>query len=263
VSWGPVSCRGVAQDSHVPVWGRAEGSSLITASVIQRTFHIRHGNLTGTAFAIDYEGRQYLITARHVLDGLEAGEGLSIHHGKEWQSTSASIVGVSSRDIDIIVLSLPLQIAPAFPLEASTEGMVFGRQVYFLGFPFGWDGGAEDINRDFPMPSVKAGFLSAITGTRPSRIYVDGHNNKGFSGGPLVFVPDGKPQNEFRLAGIVSNYPTPIGEPIVDERGNHILDETGKPAAYFRENPGFVVATNIKHAVELIEENPTGFELPM
>ena len=235
---------------------------MITANVIQRTFHIRYGNLTGTAFAMDHEGRQYLVTARHILKGLSAGESVAIRRGGEWQGVSVDIVGVSSEEVDTIVLSLPLQIAPKYLLKASSAGMIFGRQVYFLGFPFGWDSGAEDINRDFPVPFVKAGVLSAITGTQPSRIYVDGHNNKGFSGGPLVFVPDGKAQHEFCLAGMVSNYPTPIGEPIVDDRGEPILGEGGKPAAYFRENPGFVVAINIKHAIELIDENPTGFELP-
>lgn len=237
---------------------------MITANVIQRTFHVRYGELTGTAFSIDYNGRQYIVTARHVVDGIKTGDTVLIHHEKEWQNVLVSVVGIGENDVDITVLSLPLQIAPKFPLEASTEGMIFGRQVYFLGFPFGWDSGAENINRDFPIPFIKAGVLSAIvdTHTKVSQIYVDGHNNKGFSGGPLVFVPDGKAQHELRLAGVVSSYPTPIGEPVVDDIGQPILDSAGNPTAYFRENPGFVVAINIKHAIDLIEASPTGFVLP-
>ena len=32
--------------------------------------------------------------------------------------------------------------------------------------------------------------------------------------------------------------------------------------AHARENPGLVLAINIKHAVELIDANPVGFKLP-
>ena len=33
-----------------------------------------------------------------------------------------------------------------------------------------------------------------------SHIYVDAHGNKGFSGGPVVFVPNGRQPNEFCVA---------------------------------------------------------------
>ena len=47
---------------------------MITSNVIHRTFHIRYRNGTGTAFAIDRDGRQYLITARHLVEGVAAGD---------------------------------------------------------------------------------------------------------------------------------------------------------------------------------------------
>ena len=34
-----------------------------------RTFYIKNGSETGTAFLIDYKGGEYLITARHVIEG--------------------------------------------------------------------------------------------------------------------------------------------------------------------------------------------------
>ncbi|MCY3991322.1 MAG: hypothetical protein OXF50_08880 [Caldilineaceae bacterium] len=34
------------------------------------------------------------------------------------------------------------------------------------------------------------------------------------------------------------------------------------PVGYYGENTGFVVAVNIKHAIEIIDANPIGFELP-
>ena len=120
---------------------------MITTNAIQRTFHIKRSDASGTAFAIDRASRQYLVTARHVVDGITS-------------------------------------------------------------------------------------------------------------------VPNGLPQTELRMAGVVANYPTPLREPIVDKRGNPIVDDHNEPAAFFSENPGFVVAMAISHATGLIDANPVGFQLP-
>ena len=79
---------------------------------------------------------------------------------------------------------------------------------------------------------------------------------------PVSSVPNGQPQTELRVAGIVANYPTPLREPIVDKLGNPIVDDHNQPAAFFSENPGFVVAMAISHATDLIDANPVGFQLP-
>ena len=45
---------------------------MITRNVIQRIFHIKRDNSTGTAFTIDRGSKQYLATARHVVEGIGA-----------------------------------------------------------------------------------------------------------------------------------------------------------------------------------------------
>ena len=235
---------------------------MITANAIQRTFHIKRGDATGTAFAIDRASRQYLVTARHVADGIDSGDTIAVFHENRWKNVTVDVVGIGKGDVDVAVLSCPTQLAPTYPLEASAVGLAYAQTVYFLGFPFGWDSGGENINREFPMPFVKAGIVSALIFGNPTRIFIDGHANKGFSGGPVLFVPNGLPQTELRVAGVVANYPTPLREPIVDKRGNPIVDDHNEPAAFFQENPGFVVAMGIRHAIDLIDRNPTGFQLP-
>ena len=235
---------------------------MITTNAIQRTFHIKRGDATGTAFAIDRASRQYLVTARHVVDGVASGDTIAVFHENQWKNVTVDVVGIGNSDVDVAVLSCPIQLAPTYPLEASAAGLAYGQTVYFLGFPFGWDGGAENMNRDFPIPFVKAGIVSAIIGGNLTRFFIDGHGNKGFSGGPVVFVPNGQPQAELRVAGIVANYPTPLREPIIDKLGHPIADSRGEPAAFFQENPGFVVVMNIRHAIDLIDANPVGFQLP-
>ena len=235
---------------------------MITTNAIQRTFHIKRGDASGTAFAIDRASRQYLVTAHHVVDGITSGDTIAVFHESRWKNVTVDVVGIGAADVDVAVLSCPIQLAPTHPLEASAAGLTYGQTVYFLGFPFGWDGGAENMNRDFPMPFVKAGIVSAIIGGNLTRFFIDGHGNKGFSGGPVVFVPNGQPQAELRVAGIVANYPTPLREPIIDKLGHPIVDSHGEPAAFSQENPGFVVVMDIRHAIDLIDANPVGFQLP-
>ena len=111
-------------------------------------------------------------------------------------------------------------------------------------------------------PFVKAGIVSAMEFGDVFRIFLDAHGNKGFSGGPVVFVPYGQSNNELRVAGIVSSlYPYASLLPIVDRQGNPITGQGGGPFGHVRENPGIVVAIGIKHAVDLIDGNPIGFDL--
>ena len=235
---------------------------MITTNVIQRTFRIKHGDGSGTAFAIDREDKQYLITARHVVKDITRGDRLSIFHHGQWKSVQVDVVGIGACETDVAVVACPMHLAPSHPLEASSAGLIYGQPIYFLGFPFGWDSGGERINRDFPIPFVKGGIVSAIITEGASRIYIDAHGNKGFSGGPVVFIPNGPQPQELRVAGIVANYPTPLLEPVVDKHRNPIVRSHNEPLAYFQENPGIVVAFDIRHATELIDANPIGFRLP-
>ena len=229
---------------------------------IHRTFHIRWNDSTGTAFTVDRGSKQYLVTARHVVHGIESGNTIKIFHDKGWKNLVVNVVGIGKVGVDVAVLACSVRLSPSHPLVASGAQLGYGQPVSFLGYPFGWDAGGEQINRGVPLPFVKAGIVSAIEFGEVSRIFLDAHGNKGFSGGPVVFVPYGQPKNELRVAGIVSSYPVPKLLPIVDRRGDTITDRRGKPIAYVKENPGFVVAIHIKHALELIDANPIGFQLP-
>ena len=61
---------------------------MITSNVFHRTFHIRYGSATGTMFSIDRDGRQYLITAKHVVEGIVSGGSISVFHDKQWKNTT-------------------------------------------------------------------------------------------------------------------------------------------------------------------------------
>ena len=223
---------------------------MITNNVIQRVFHISVGDNHGTAFALDHLEKQYLVTARHVL-GNSALESISIFHGDRWKQMPVNIVGIGDGDGDIAVLAPCSQLAPTLPLEATTKGIIVGQRVYFLGFPLGMMGRADKINNNFPIPLVKSGVLSGLRGTPLWELLVDGHNNPGFSGGPLVFSPPG--EHEFRVAGVITAYPLAF-LPIYDVQGRQI--------GSIPENSGIVIGHSIQFAIDLIDKNPIGFALP-
>ena len=235
---------------------------MITSNVIHRTFHIRWNDSTGTGFTIDHGSKQYLVTARHVVHGIESGNTIKIFHDKEWKDLVVNVVGIGKDGVDVAVLACSVRLSPSHPLVASSAHLSYGQSVSFLGYPFGWDVGGEEMNRGVPLPFVKAGIVSAMESGAVLRIFLDAHGNKGFSGGPVVFVPYGQPKNELRVAGIISYYPIPQFLPIVDRNGDTITNQGGEPIGYVKENPGIVVAIDIKHALELIDANPIGFKLP-
>ena len=236
--------------SFQSVWNK-----MITTNVLQRVFRIRIGKATGTVFAIDHRGRQYLITARHLLAKNSDPGIVEIFHDATWKPVQISIVGMCSGDPDIAVLAANIQLAPTHPLKPTAANLIVSQQVFFLGFPLGLSAAGSEINRDFPMPLVKSGILSGMEGKPLTRLWVDGHNNPGFSGGPLVFKPaknqpDSSP--DYRVAGVISGY-----------RISHlpVYDSQGHQIGLVPENSGIVEAYSIKFAIDLIDRHPIGFAL--
>jgi Trypsin-like peptidase domain len=179
---------------------------LITTNVIQRTFHIQVGDSIGTCFTVDVNGNQYLVTAKHVVKDLNGTCNIRIFHENQWKDIQVTVVGHCEGDIDISVLTAQLQLSPAYPLEPTSAGMIYGQDVYFLGFPYGMTGEVGALNRDFPFPFVKKAIISCMytTDNGVKIFFLDGHNNPGFSGGPVVFKEPNK--NDYKVISVISAF---------------------------------------------------------
>jgi hypothetical protein len=227
---------------------------MVTSNVIQRTHYIKYGNSIGTCFTIDIDGRQYVVTAKHVLRGIKQNDKCEIYWNSTWTQVDTLLVGECPGNVDIIVVALRVQLSPTHPLPVGDAGAVFGQDVYFLGFPFGLSADLGAANRYFPVPFIKKGVLSSIV-TDPSgaRIfYLDGNNNPGFSGGPVVF-PFERRLDDLRVAAVVSGYrfdpqPVYIGDRATDLISHH--------------NTGIIISYGVSHAVDVVKQNPVGFLLP-
>ena len=107
----------------------------ITTNILQRTFQLRHNNYTGTCFTIDVDNRQYIVTARHLVEKVDEGSNLELFHDNEWKALPVRIVGHGMGNTDISVMSADFQLSPAHPLPATTAGIILAQDAYFLAFP--------------------------------------------------------------------------------------------------------------------------------
>lgn len=205
-----------------------------------------------TCFTIDVDGKQYLCTAKHCLNDFN-GRQIELLHGEEWKVLEVEFVGFGSKSADICILSPKIQLSPPYPLSLGIGGIVVGQDVYFLGYPYGLRTKGGDFTNHFPIPLINRATLSAVLFDEPRELLLDGHNNQGFSGAPVVYHKMGQPSNELYVASVVSGYRF-IPEPILDEEGN-------KTPLKYHAYTGIIISHSINHAIDSIRENPIGFEL--
>ena len=130
------ACTASESTTKVLVVRTASERPLITANVIHRDFRIRYGKQTATAFAIDLDGRQYLVTAKHVVAPLNGKGQIGIFSNGSWSDLPVQLVGHST-DADISVLATDRRLTPSdLPLEPTSAGLVYSQDVLFLGFPY-------------------------------------------------------------------------------------------------------------------------------
>ena len=210
----------------------------------------------GTSFAIDYGGKIYEITARHVLEGVPVDhpKNLEIRQGTEWKKLPVTrILYPSSPDVDIAIVETTIPATQPYSIEPMGGGkdggiLTFGQPVWFLGYPF-----IEGLGTKFrgdvatTLPFIKKGILSAIDALNPDAqiLYVDGFNNHGFSGGPILFYDFGT--HKYFIAGVVKGYRYDQAETIIN----------GKPVqTTVLVNSGILIGYNIIHAIDSIKNAP-------
>ena len=176
----------------------------VPVEILARTIAIRVGDTQGTAFTIEYEGRLYMVTARHLVAGLPQDHAtIQILQSNEWKSyQTVRTLFPRSAEVDIAVFETNERLEK--PYLISADGLVtMGQQVWFLGYPYGirtrFQNGKE-------APFVKRGTMSAIDASNADAVvlYVDGFNNPGFSGGPILYWDFDK--KAYRILGVVKGY---------------------------------------------------------
>ena len=219
----------------------------------------------GTCFTMEVDDKQYLITARHLAQKLNwnhAGTAnmLVWHNDHEWMDCPVRLIGHGSDDIDISVMALDFQIGMSIVPAKPSSQVMCGQDVYFFGFPY-----MREINsriqmrniKGLPTPFVKKGIVSFLS-AKDGKLFIDGHNNPGFSGGPVIFQElfSSEKIKWYSIAGVISAC---RGEKKPLMRKGKVLK-----SVYVEENAGIIVAYDIRFAVDIIKSKskPLGFPVP-
>lgn len=224
----------------------------------------------GSMFSIDVDGRQYWITAKHILTGEEHApfgvlkmKAVSLEildpqsSQVRWLTESFSVID-AGLGIDIVALAPARQIfeSPLASPPPTSEGAPIGGECEFLGFPYGntWTAKFAPLQESFRMPFIKHCVVSGLV-PEPHKIwFLDGINNKGFSGGPVVFNTG----TNQKIMGVVSSY---VYEPVdvvsVGKSQSAPTPVTGT-GEVVDVNAGFIMAFDISYVMDAIKNNPIG-----
>jgi len=227
----------------LPTHTRAQDA--VPHEILERTLFIRAGNEGGTAFKLDYQGKVYLVTARHVVAGLPSSAAVvKVWRTDKWVDfKTVKTFFPPSNDVDIAVLETDEKVTRPYEIQPATTsgGATFGQQVWFLGYPYGL--GTRAGNVQFPF--IKRGTMSAVDFSNPKAVvlYIDGFNNPGFSGGPIIYW-DFR-DHVIKIVGVVKGYKEDTAKVLLN--GVHVDTQ-------LLVNSGILIGYSINHAVEAIEQ---------
>jgi Trypsin-like peptidase domain len=231
--------------------------NIIDEPALNGTLQIKYNGGTATAFqykGIDSNG--YIITAKHVFavrykkkagqskdgkyiyyDSIPNSDGdkvdVQIYYAGNWVNIDAILHFDNGKD-DI-------------PMEGNNYNIghyryYLSQDCFFVGFPLGL---RQNIGvRLYPFPFVRKGIISAFGDTSAGavvRIYIDGHNTYGFSGGPVLCYDYDK--KIYVVIGVISGY--------IPQQNIHYNEDGIKEIT--EENSGLMEVDNIEFAIRILK----------
>ncbi|RFM27776.1 S1 family peptidase [Deminuibacter soli] len=232
---------------------------LAIAEAMSNTFNLYGDEATGTCFIVAKGGKQYFITAAHLFASSHtSGDQVAIQLvvQKQLKAFDAHVYFHADRKVDVAIVTLPGTVSQHVELPEELvkyedtlqkvfqgHGMLMdstmitiGEDVLFFGFPLG-NLGTEALGIKFPL--VKKAMISGwVKHNGLELLLLDGHNNAGFSGGPIATYDSST--KKMSVAGVVSGY---IPEPMDVQRKNETLSVNG--------NSGIIVCYGKRYIEEI------------
>jgi len=257
-------------------FGAAAQSAQPSNNIMFKTLMIKSKTEAGTMFSIEVDNREYWLTAKHILTGRKSGPVgeviektvsldalVPIGEAIKWESIQFAVID-PGKDIDIVVLAPTIKFLdigiPSLKVSSGTFGM--GEECSFLGFPFAntWTATFSNSTR-YKMPFIKHCYISGIIRSPTAILVLDGINNPGFSGGPVLYHT-GLDQV---VLGVISGYHNEPGEvhsiEVPDVPTAAQAPDNKKPTKkkdVVDLNTGIILAFMADVAVDAIKKNPIG-----
>ena len=216
-----------------------------TDRIFDRTYLIVTDVGAGTCFSVDYEGQEFIVSVGHLFKTeLKDGSAVEVtlYLKKEVKKLTVKVYKPLKNTIDIAVLILPQKISKKESYDLGGDCM-FGQDVYFLGYPM-FSGKmlfTRDINGQILPLFKKASYAGVIVSKDTvSNILLDGHNNPGFSGSPVIFYDYN--DNKYKVIAIISGY-------FIQENKNK---GRCKRSSTNQENSGIISCFGIEDAIAIM-----------
>lgn len=221
-------------------------SLLPNRTILETTFNIFHGAVNGTAFIVNGSKSQYLITAKHLFGNAIKEDSLvdiQIKGGKIDNTIKCKIFYHDNPHVDIAVLKLDSTIANETVRMEKGNAYYLAQQCLFLGFPLFSLGTNTDIGK---VPFVKRAIVSAFHEENKVRLMLlDGHNNPGFSGGPVITYSE--TMDKQFIIGIISGY---INQP----QNVNVTNGAVTSQILLNENSGIIISYTVDYIQEIINK---------
>jgi hypothetical protein len=209
--------------------------------VLYNTFWIKTSQGTLSSFVIEYNGKELLVSALHGFKKNIASPSkikLQININKTWKTFEAMLYHMADTSIDIAVIVLNERIQHQKPYDLCGDVMI-GEECRFYGFPYGryflTDAG------DRYIPFIKRALVSSVQGNVD---FLDGMNNPGFSGGPVVIKDVYSKQ--YKILGVISGY-HPQSDSIVRKSKDTV------EVIKYQENSGIIYCYPIQDVKSILD----------
>ena len=224
------------------------------ANILSRVFWLSYqGRPRGTAFAIDVDGRQYVVTAGHVARDCKYRPEILFRQNEKLVpfGNQLRFIGENA-DSDVAVFAAGQILVPKdLDVSLGDADLYYGSIGYALGFPSALTSqeiGFLPEGRPLPVPALAVAYFNFEGETT----CVAGYVTNGFSGGPIIFPKLGASRTEWTIVGICIAFPT-VPRPI---------DMKGAPLEFeVREPTGLIRMAKISVAIEIIDGNSSGYPL--
>ena len=175
-------------------------------------------------------------------------------HDSKWNEVPVALVGHGRGNVDVTVLAPTFAFGARNALLLSPANVTLAEDVYFIGYPLGLSTKSppDPYLGGYPLPLVKKAIVSGFPDDNAGLVVLDGHNNEGFSGGPVVRSSRAD-SGETQIIGVVRGY---------YPNTQHVIDKDGSPGPYtYTNNTGIVTVQSIRKVVEIIRANPIGISV--
>lgn len=218
----------------------------VTKDILQSVFNFKYGNEIGSCFEVVIDSTLYLVTARHLLPDVENKSIINISIARRPQLLNLDVIVKfhNNPDVDIALLEISKGDFDVKKHKFDNEYYIT-QDCYILGFPnhLGLNDPDGSLNAGFRLPFVKKGIISSMS--TPSNgikeIYLDVHNNRGFSGGPVV-VSD--TSGNSIIIGVIRGY---FDDNITITINDQEVD--------IKTNSGIAICQDISYIFEIIDQS--------